>query len=153
VDQPEKERLDAWISAMEFELDIELFGELPDDFPFDFDRESLIELEKFILDEFENADEVRDPENGKLVDRLTRYIGETFIRNFEGARWYPGGDSYHNLPVVLFRGSSIPESPYMLMARIVTRRTGNCLTRVYDGRIEIMQDQAAGNLAIDPDPS
>lgn len=129
-----QEELDAWLSSMQFELEIELLAELPEDFPYDFDRGSLAVLEQLVLAEFDTKDSLRDPDQADFVDRLVRYVGETIIRNYPGSKWAPGGPSYNDLPVVLVPdGTDVPEAPFFLLTRAVARRTGNEFTRVFDG--------------------
>lgn len=129
----EQDRLEAWLSAMDFELDIEFQDELPDDFPFDFTRESLLALEAFILDHFETEDDVDSPDHKELVDRIARYVGETFRRSFPDASWIPGDDHHDLLPLVKFEWSAIPEAPFFLVYTVVDRRTGTLLSEIYDG--------------------
>jgi hypothetical protein len=129
----EQDRLEAWLSAMDFELDIEFQDELPDDFPFDFTRESLLPLEAFILDQLETEQDVEDSDNKELVDRIARYIGETFRRNLPEAAWIPGDEDHDLLPLVKFEWSDIPEAPFFLVFTVVDRRTGTLLSEVYDG--------------------
>ncbi len=133
----ERERLDAWLSAMWLELEVEFPEELPEDFPFDFDRRSLAALEALLLDEFASDDDIRQDENKEFHDRTARYVGETLRKSFRG-EWKTGSGMYDGVPVVVFPGSrAFPESPFHLVDRVLLRRTGGELARVFDGLTEL----------------
>lgn len=129
----EQDRLDAWLATMWLELEVEYPEELPEGFDYSFGRDSLAELETLLLAEFATGEQVKAAENKEFVDRTARYIGETLRRSFDGA-WQPGTGMYAGLPVVLLPdGTDFPESPFHLIDRVVLRRTGGELLRVYDG--------------------
>lgn len=139
----EQERLGAWLSTMWFELEVEFPSDLPDDFHYEFDRDSLAELERFLLEEFGSDEEIHQDESKEFLDRTARYIGETLKKSFGGV-WQPGSGMYEGMPVVVFPdGTSFPESPFHLVDRVLLRRTGGELARVFDGLREITGDSAA----------
>lgn len=102
-----------------------------------YTRESLVSLERYILDRWPDKKAFIDENDTDFIDGSTRYIGETFLR-LAGGGWSIDHDPafiYTGRPVVRFdTGSPMPVSPVHLMTTILARRTGNVLTRIWDGQ-------------------
>lgn len=129
----EQEGLEAWLSTMWMELEVEYPEELPEDFHYEFDRQSLAELEEFLLSEFAGIDELRTEENKHFLDRTARYIGETLRKNFRG-EWQAGTGMFDGLPVIAFPDEkSFPVSPFSVVNIVLVRRTGGELVHIFDG--------------------
>ncbi|MEV0771720.1 hypothetical protein [Nocardia salmonicida] len=112
--------------------------DMPDD---PFSMEGVTRTEQAAMARFSSAEAVLEPENATVADRFHRYIGEAFVRSFEG-RWMnvqvtgePGEDrSFHGRgfsPVVRepFTESYTDVASMLFMA--VCRRTGHEWSSIY----------------------
>lgn len=86
--QQEKDQQDpawlAWLAAMPDALDTFLTEDVPD-MPADpWTADGLCHAERAALALFPTWESVREPQNRALADRIRRFIGEVFIRNFDG---------------------------------------------------------------------
>jgi hypothetical protein len=104
----------------------------------DFSRQSLADLEQYLLDRWSDQATFLAQADTDFIDGAVRYIGETLIR--------AGGGGWHisDEPNFAFRGrpyiqldtaDQTPISPYYLMTALLSRRTGEVLTKLFDAQL------------------
>ena len=76
-------------------------------------------------------------ENKILLDRLARYVGSTFRRNFPNAYWDieldDKKDVFFTLPVVKVKDAQLaPFSPHTLVTTLLARKRGNFLSTILE---------------------
>lgn len=125
-----------WVDSELMESQIrKLFEETIPDMPSSpWSAEGLDRVEQYVLNTFPDVDSVKHPEYGDVVDRITRFIGETFRRNFEGA-WYnvPGASwLYPDFGPTIEHGfSSINLDVGNLVTATVDRQWGDYLSGIF----------------------
>jgi len=80
---------DAWYSSVQERLDnwsITISDSLKDQL--DYSQASLIAVERYLLEKFDNPMAGYDPNNEVELDAIATYIGEVSIRNLPGTEWY-----------------------------------------------------------------
>jgi len=130
------QRFREWIMVMDPRLaGFEDFV-MPAEWSGDFSRESLIELERFILTSWPDKKAFLEEADPNFVDGATRYIGESFMR-LAGGEWFLDEDPdfiYSGFPVFRFDSENkTAVSPFHLMTTILARRNGEVLGRMWDG--------------------
>ena len=113
-------------------------------FPRDYSRESLAQLEQFVLDRWPTRAAFLDESDTDFIDGAMRYIGETLIRAFGGG-WHlndvEGFDPSGRPFVLLDTLDRTPITPYFLLTALLKRRTGQELVKVYDGQVLNLQER------------
>jgi hypothetical protein len=103
----------------------------------DHTRASLAALEQHLLDRWPDRRTFEEEQDTDFTDGATRYIGETYLR-LGGGGWFVDRDPRH-----VFSGRPFVRldtldrtsiSPLNLMTTLLARRTGQVLTRVWDGQ-------------------
>lgn len=94
-----RDDFEQWLFDMSDELD-----SFHMQYPYsNFSIKSIGDFENFVLEKFSTVNEAIDPKNKKLLDRMSRYLGEVIRREFDG-RWdielSDKDDAYYQLPVV-----------------------------------------------------
>lgn len=141
-----EEKLDNWREEMQPRMARLQAFELPEDFPFDYSRASLVALEAELLDRFPPGSEPRI-ERGGFVEAAMSYLGETLL-TLCGGRWGWDDDATsasHDTPLACpdDRLGLPPLAPGRLLAEAAARRTGQELVRRYDALVGAI-DQARG---------
>ena len=108
-----------------------------------FTRDSLVALERYILDRWPDKESYLEERDQKFIDRAVRYIGESLLRACGGG-WNIDHDPdfiFAGRPFVrLDTDDRTPISPSNLITAMLARRTGQVLSRVYDaqlGRVDV----------------
>ncbi|MBF0722590.1 hypothetical protein [Sanguibacter inulinus] len=131
------ELFQAWLEEMHPRLARFEDLTMPAGWPGGYSRESLVALEQHILDRWPDKKSFLDENDTDFIEGATRYIGETYLR-LAGGGWSINHDPefiYTGRPVVRFDTESpMPVSPVHLMTTILARRTGNVLSRIWDGQ-------------------
>lgn len=130
------EQFQAWLAAMDDELDRLAASLAPEGVTADGSVGSLDAVEAWLLGRFATVDEGRVRENRVWLDRAARYVGETFTKHIPG-RWRLCQDPesvYFGLPVVEDRVGE--HSPLSLVMAALGRRRGDYLSGVLSRRIE-----------------
>lgn len=141
------EQFSDWLAAMhprlsrfeDFLLPRNVIHEDGTEEPFrrDYSRESLEQLEQFILDRWPTQDEFIEESDPDFIDGAVRYIGETLLRAYDGG-WHlndvPTFDSAGRPFILLDTLDQTPITPFFLITALLKRRTGQVLVRVYDGQ-------------------
>lgn len=125
-----------WLAAIPAKLKIvtEEFAK-EEGLKLDFSIESLDELEKWILKNYDEAADLR--EDTEMLDLLSLYIGETFIRLVNGD-WFVELENkksllYQNI-VVKFKdedGDTDYRSTRVLCTTCITRKKGNVISSTF----------------------
>jgi len=99
----------------------------------DYSRESLEQLEQFVLDRWPTQDGFIEESDTDFIDGAVRYIGETLLRPYGGG-WHlnddPQFDSNNRPYLRLDTLDRTPVTPFFLLTALLKRRTGSVLTRV-----------------------
>ncbi|MBF4567601.1 hypothetical protein ITJ57_02380 [Plantibacter sp. VKM Ac-2880] len=103
----------------------------------DYTRESLVSLEQLIIDRWPDRHAFAQEQDTDFNDGATRYIGETYLR-IGGGGWFVNHDPKFlysgRLCILLDVEMPVPISPLNLITTMLSRRTGNVLTRIWDGQ-------------------
>ena len=103
----------------------------------DYTRDSLVSLERLILDRWPDRQSFAQEQDTDFNDGATRYIGETYLR-IAGGGWFVNHDPNFlysgRLCILLDVEMPVPISPLNLITTILSRRAGNVLTRIWDGQ-------------------
>lgn len=126
--------LDDWLELMHPRLARLQDSELPDDFPFDYSRESLEAIEAIILERFDDG-AWSTPDARGFVEGAMGYLGEALLRVGGGAWDWDNDDESpsYDLPLVRPDGELglPPVSPLDLIAAAASRRSGGEFARQY----------------------
>lgn len=104
----------------------------------DYSRESLNQLEQYMLDRWPTYEDFEADNDTDFIDGAVRYIGETLLRACGGG-WH-----YTDDPEFIFSGrpyvkldtlDGTPGSPFNLITALLHRRTGGELTKVFDAQV------------------
>ena len=137
------EQFEDWLDAMDPRLARFEDFLMPAGWSAGFSRESLEELEQYMLERWpdRSAFDDADPD---WVDGAIRYVGETYLR-VGGGGWHLDTDpdsAFSGLPLItLDTIEPFPISPYSLLTALLSRRTGNVLAKVYDGQLLEVQER------------
>lgn len=132
-----------WLSDQEIGLAHFFTNVVPDMPEQPYSREGLEHAEVAALRIFPDAASAnpdRTPENNVTIDPFQRFIGEVFLRCFEG-RWIHADAvaGYGPEPSVELPFSDVPIVVRPLLISIAERRRGGELTWVFDRQLEIHQ--------------
>jgi hypothetical protein len=136
------EQFESWLEAMDPRLARFEDFLMPTSWTKGFTRESLEELEQYMLDRWPDRESFQNDGDADWTDGAMRYIGEAILR-IAGGGWH-----LDNAPDVVFRGQPVirpdtiygfPISPYNLMGLLLKRRTGHELAKLYDGQLREVQ--------------
>lgn len=136
------EQFEGWLEAMDPRLARFEDFLMPTSWTKGFTRDSLEELEEYMLLRWPDRDSFDAEGDADWVDGAMRYIGEAYLR-IAGGGWH-----LDNEPDVVFRGEPVirpdtvtgfPISPYNFMGVLLDRRTGHELAKVYDGLLRQVQ--------------
>ncbi|RCK70245.1 hypothetical protein DT076_06150 [Desertihabitans brevis] len=124
-----------WLAGMEAGLD-RFFAEVVPDMPADrFGLEGVRHAEAAALRIFPDMDAANprtSPQDAGTIDAFHRYLGEVFVRNFEGRwRYADVSDTYGRLPVVELPYDLEPVTLLTLLTSVVGRRTGEELSTTF----------------------
>lgn len=119
----------------------------------DFTRDSLVSLEQLILDRWPDRHVFAQEQDTDFTDGATRYIGETYLR-IGGGGWFVNHDPSFlysgRLCILLDVEMPVPISPLNLITTMLSRRTGNVLTRIWDGQTMKIAELRAANPGWEP---
>lgn len=124
---------------------------LPAGMPLDGSRESLVELNAFVLARFPDKASVwsDDELTLDLIIRLSAYLGETWL-SVGGGCWHydtaPGSAFVQQLVVYPAVQDGLPKCPRTSISASASRRVGDMFTRVYDS----ISQEVAARQAQDP---
>ncbi|WP_456787680.1 hypothetical protein [Cellulomonas sp. P5_C5] len=136
------EQFEDWLEAMDPRLARFEDFLMPTGWTKGFTRESLQELEQYMLERWPDRDSFKDDGDSDWIDGAMRYIGEAYLR-IAGGGWH-----LDNKPDTVFRGQPVirpdtlhgfPISPYNQMGLLLKRRTGHELTKLWDGQLREVQ--------------
>lgn len=136
-----KDNFQEWLFVMDDILEefiIDFYNQ--NDFNLDYSANSLLVLEKNILDTFENIEELKNEEHKYLYDVLSRYLGETIRKNVDG-KWKLDIENeksaYYKLPVLIEDSETpTPLCPHKLITACIDRRKGNFLFTIMNNLIK-----------------
>lgn len=142
-------RLEDWRELMHPRLARLQDFELPDDFPFDYSRDSLNQLEVIVLERFE-VGSWSTPDARSFVEGAMGYLGEALLR-IGGGSWAWDDDaesSSYDFPLVRPDGElGVPQvSPLDLIAVAARTRSGGEFARVH----KALQTAVADRQAVEP---
>lgn len=80
-----RENYEAWHAMMDFQL-AEFFGEVDIPVTDRYSRRGLEIAEGEFLQRFSDVETALEPQNQQVTDRFMRYLGQTFVKSFDG-RW------------------------------------------------------------------
>ncbi|PXX66443.1 hypothetical protein DFR70_103191 [Nocardia tenerifensis] len=135
-----------WLAPenMNAQLDAFLNETVPDMSDNPWSAGGLDQAERYILDHFHDMDEVDRPQNATVADQLSRFIGEVFRRNFEGA-WFNvpsmGGDRYKDFgPVIRHEWTDVYLDTGNLITATVDRQWGDYLSGIFSNSLETYRE-------------
>lgn len=141
-----EEDLRDWLEAMSPRLARFRDFIMPVEWTGGYTRDSLVGLERYVLDRWDDEGAFLDEAGIDFIDAAVRYIGETYLR-LAGGGWSVDRDPdfiYAGRPVVRFdREDRIPVSPFHLLTTIQIRRTGDVLSRIWDGQSKTILERRA----------
>lgn len=112
----------------------------------DYSRESLEQLEQFVLDRWPTQDAFIEESDTDFIDGAVRYIGETLLRPYGGG-WHINDDpKFDNDGRPYLRLDTLdrtPITPFFLLTALLKRRTGRELTRVFDAQGRHIEERKA----------
>jgi hypothetical protein len=110
---------------------------MPRAWPRGHSRESLVALERYMLDRWPDKDSFAQEQDTDFMDGATRYVGESYLR-LGGGGWFVDHSPTHPFsgrPLVrLDTVDRTPISPLNLMTTLLARRTGQVLAQVWDAQ-------------------
>jgi len=120
-----------------FDMDDEL-GSFLDSLPesisgkLDYSLDSLLGLEAWVLENYESIDAVMRADNTLMLDRLSRYVGES-IRKSIGGKWnielFDTDDAYYCLPILTHEKYGT-ECPMTFVTACTSRREGDYIFEI-----------------------
>lgn len=143
----------AWLGGMDDALERFLTVDVAD-MPTDpWSMDGLGHAEQAALIIFPSMDSVLAPENRELADRFQRFIGETYVRRFEGEWMNVPGNSDHMArgfePAVRQPFSDMYLTVVTQLTAAMHRRSGNQWARVYSRSAATYAEwQAGGRLPL-----
>lgn len=138
-----QENFQEWLILIDFKMDFftEEFAK-EQNLTLDYSIESLDKLEGWILANYDDIKKLID--DGKMLDYLTVYIGETFRKHL-GGKWYIDlknkKNAYYSMPVLTdpsYRGE-VYIAPMTYATACINRKKGNYISTILKNN---MQDQA-----------
>lgn len=138
-----QENFQEWLILIDFKMDFftEEFAK-EQNLTLDYSLESLDKLESWILANYDDIKKLID--DGKMLDYLTVYIGETFRKHL-GGKWYIDlknkKNAYYSMPVLTdpsYRGE-VYIAPMTYATACINRKKGNYISTILKNN---MQDQA-----------
>jgi hypothetical protein len=136
----ERDQFEYWLIHMDDALQ-EFISSLSEDcsIDLDFSKQSLDQLEKWLLDQFPDTEAILEKKNSVIADGAARYIGETFRKHI-GGHWdielEDPRNAFFGLPILTaYMDLPTPICPLALTTTSVDRRRGDFLS----GNLEKMQ--------------
>jgi len=136
-----KDSFQEWLFVMDDILE-EFIRDFYDqnDLMLDYCPNSLLILEKNILNTFANIEELKKEEHKQKYDALSRYLGETVRKNV-GGKWKLDIENeksaYYKLPVLIEDSETpTPICPHKLITACIGRRKGDFLFTVINNLIK-----------------
>ncbi len=138
-----QENFQEWLILIDFKMDFftEEFAK-EQNLTLDYSIESLDKLEGWILANYDDIKKLID--DGKMLDYLTVYIGETFRKHL-GGKWYIDlknkKNAYYSMPVLTdpsYRGE-VYIAPMTYATACINRKKGNYISTILKNN---MQDRA-----------
>lgn len=138
------DQFEGWLEAMDPRLARFEDFLMPTSWTKGFTRESLEELEQYMLERWPDRESFQDEGDSDWIDGAMRYIGEAYLR-IAGGGWY-----LENKPGAVFSGQPVirpdtidgfPIAPANFLGVLLKRRTGHELAKVYDGQLREVQDR------------
>jgi hypothetical protein len=117
-----------WVADMWDNLD-GFMESIPENVNLDFSPESLLRLEKWILQEYNTPAEILEESEKYTLDSLLRYVGEVYRRNLNG-KWNVKLDdpsyAYYGIPLIEYTDEQIPDTcPLYDITASIDRRQEN----------------------------
>lgn len=149
------ERFESWVSNVEDTI-VKWKVNLPDSLQdeLDFTPNSLIALERYLLEMFPDSMEAYKPENASIIDPVTAYIGEFFIKNFPDSKWcFPVElkNESNQYPELCIKGL-VNFIPFFDIPPVLKFRTGETLFDRYQKTVErllVVKDQIVPSIQIE----
>lgn len=99
----------------------------------DYSINSLDVIENWILENFDTKEILIEEKNKYILDSLSKYIGEVYIKNI-GGRWeielLNKEDIYFNLPVINGGKNESPIAPLTMLTACISRKKGNYISTI-----------------------
>ncbi|WP_028775526.1 hypothetical protein [Shimazuella kribbensis] len=122
---------------------LEIFSEDFKELQLDYSPESLIRLEKWILDNHATTQSFLDNEPAKVLDEMIRYVGRVYVKNLNG-KWDVSLDDpqyvYYSFPIVKI-GKGIEASPLTDILSCTDRRYGDYMYKMFKNTEEEMEEK------------
>jgi hypothetical protein len=105
----------------------EFIDTVPEELDLNFSPESLLRLEKWILQEYNTPEDILEENEKYTLDSLSCYVGEVYRRNLNG-KWNLKLDdpsyAYYGVPLIEYTNTKIPDTCplYDITASIDRRR-------------------------------
>lgn len=129
TESDKKIMFESWIAGISNRIDEWIECVSPSDLSFDFSLESLGDLERFLLGNYE-VEDLENKANRKELDGAVSYIGETIVNVLRESKWviYLDDESniYFGLPCVLTKYSGAV-AVHLLLKEILEAKTGKVL--------------------------
>ncbi|MFD1407755.1 hypothetical protein ACFQ49_06225 [Kroppenstedtia eburnea] len=133
--EEENDNFQYWLMEMGDLLD-EFVEEMPSELQLDYSPQSLLRLEEWIISNYKTIPEIES--NSAILDKLARYVGETFRRNIGGIWEIPLDNPkyvFYGIPQIVFKDETIsPFCPLISITTCVDRRRGDSLYRRFMNR-------------------
>ncbi len=132
---------DVWLARMDEAL-AELFSELPEHVAakLDYSIESLDVIEAWLLERYPKFEDTQQPDQRPLLDTVSRYIGETFVKVL-GGHWTVDlkYNAYLGRPLVINPARPhLPKCPSMWTTASTDRRRGDYLSTILRNNLAIL---------------
>jgi hypothetical protein len=114
---------------------LEIFLEDFKELQLDYSSESLIRVEKWILQEYKTPEDILSENEKYTLDSLTRYVGEVYRRNLNG-KWNLKLDdpsyAYYGVPLIEYINTKIPDTcPLYDITASIDRRGENYIYNLF----------------------
>jgi hypothetical protein len=144
MDRPSAQQLDDWFQEwLVFLPDVleQLIDKLPQ-LSLDYSPESLLRLEKWLLEQYPDVQSIRDKKEIFNLDAYLTYVGEVYKRNLKG-KWGVQTDPnkvYFGRVIVIFEGET-PVSPLSEVLASIDRRRGDYMYSVFIKKKKRMEEK------------
>lgn len=142
--EEKKEGFQLWIFTISDDLEELIIDFNKKGINLDYTIDSLDTIENWILQNFQSVEILIADENKFLLDKLSKYVGEIFIKN-TGGGWHleleNKKDVYFNIPTVISENISSPIAPLTMLTACISRNKGNYISTVLKNQINKMQEQ------------
>jgi hypothetical protein len=129
----ERDDFETWLFSIDDELE-EFLQSVSTDFAekLNYSLDSLLEIEAYILEQYDSIDEIMKASNKRALDRLSIYVGES-IRKSIGGNWDieldDSEDVFYKLPV-LRHPKFGTECPLTLVTACIDRKKGDYIYKI-----------------------